>query len=68
MKLSKILNSLENSWRWKYILLKIKNCSDIENIIKKFLINNEAKVKQLNSLLKPEHLILLNQIENYELA
>ena len=63
MSISKILNSLENSWNRDDILLKIKNGLDADKIIDEFLIKNEEKVKELNNLLKPEDRDLLNQVE-----
>ena len=32
-----------------------------------FLINNELQVKELNSLLKPDDIDLLNQVENFQI-
>jgi len=63
MSISKILNSLENSWERDDILLKIKNGLSSEEIVNEFLLNNELQVKELNSLLKPDHIDLLNQVE-----
>ena len=63
MSISKILNSLENSWERNDVLLKIKNGYDIDEIVNEFLINNEFKVKELNTLLRPEDIDLLNQVE-----
>ncbi len=63
MSISKILNSLENSWERDDILLKIKNGLSSEEIVNEFLINNELQVKELNSLLKPDDINLLNQVE-----
>ena len=63
MSISKILNSLENSWERDDILLKIKNGLSSEEIVNEFLINNELQVKELNSLLKPDDIELLNQVE-----
>ena len=63
MSISKILNSLENSWKRDDILLKIKNGLSSEEIVNEFLINNELQVKELNSLLKPDDIDLLNQVE-----
>ena len=63
MSISKILNSLEYSWERDDILLKIKNGISTDEIVNEFLINNELKVKELNSLLKPDHIDLLNQVE-----
>ena len=63
MSISKILNSLENSWERDDILLKIKNGLSSDEIVNEFLINNELQVKELNSLLKPDDIDLLNQVE-----
>ena len=63
MSISRILNSLENSWERDDILLKIKNGLSSEEIVNEFLINNELQVKELNSLLKPDDIDLLNQVE-----
>ena len=63
MSISKILNSLENSWERDDILLKIKNGLDTDQIVNEFLANNEIKIKELNSLLRPEDIDLLNQVE-----
>jgi len=63
MSISKILNSLENSWERDDILLKIKNGLSSDEIVNEFLKNNELKVKELNRLLKPNDIDLLNQVE-----
>ena len=63
MSINKILSSLENSWKRDDILLKIKNGSDADEIVNEFIINNEGQVKQLSSLLKPEDILFLNQVE-----
>ena len=63
MSISKILNSLENSWERDAILLKIKNGLDTDEIVNKFLIDNEVQVKELTRLLKPEDINLLSQVE-----
>ena len=63
MKVYQILNSLEKSWERDDILLKIKNGLSSEEIVNEFLINNELQVKELNSLLKPDDIELLNQVE-----
>ena len=63
MSISKILNSLDNSWKREEILLKIKNGSDSDEIVNEFILNNEWQVKQLSSLLKPQDILLLNQVE-----
>ena len=63
MSISKILNSLESSWGRDEILLKIKNGSGTDEIVNEFLKNNESQIKELNNLLRPEDLDLLNQVE-----
>ena len=63
MSISKILNSLENSWKRDDILLKIKNGLSTDKIVNEFLIKNEMQIRELNNLLKPEDIDLLNQIE-----
>ena len=63
MSISKILNSLEKSWQRDHILLKIKNGLGTDKIVNEFLANNETQIKELNSLLRPEHIELLNQVE-----
>ena len=63
MSISKILNSLENSWERDEILLKIKNGLNEEEIVNEFLKYNELQVKELNTLLKPEDIELLSQVE-----
>ena len=63
MSLNKVLNSLEKSWERDDILLKIKNGSGTDEIVNEFLVKNERQIKELNSLLKPEDIDLLNQVE-----
>ena len=63
MSISKILNSLEKSWERDDILLKIKNGLDTDKIVNEFLENNEIQIKELNTLLRPEDIDLLNQVE-----
>ena len=63
MSISKILNSLEKSWERDDILLKIKNGLDTDKIVNEFLSNNEIQIKELNTLLRPEDMDLLNQVE-----
>ena len=63
MSLSKILNSLEKSWERDDILLKINNGSDADEIVNEFLAKNEMQIKELNTLLRPEDIDLLNQVE-----
>ena len=63
MSISKILNSLEKSWERDDILLKIKKGFDTDKIINEFLANNEKQIKELNTLLRPKDIDLLNQVE-----
>ena len=63
MKVYQILNSLEKSWDRDDILLKIKNGLDTDKIVNEFLSNNEIQIKELNTLLRPEDMDLLNQVE-----
>ena len=63
MSISKILNSLEKSWEGDDILLNIKKGLGSDEIVNEFLIKNEIQIKELNSLLRPEDIDLLNQVE-----
>ena len=63
MSISKILNSLEKSWERDDILLNIKKGLGTDEIVNEFLANNEIQIKELNSLLRPEDVDLLNQVE-----
>ena len=63
MSISKILNSLEKSWERDDILLNIKKGLGTDEIVNEFLMKNERKIKELNSLLRPEDIELLNQVE-----
>ena len=63
MSLSKILNSLEKSWEREHILLNLKKGLGTDEIVNEFLVKNESKIKELNSLLRPEDIDLLNQVE-----
>ncbi|ABO17408.1 hypothetical protein [Prochlorococcus marinus] len=63
MSISKILNTLEKSWERDEILLNIKKGLEIDKIVNEFLIKNERQIKELNSLLRPEDIELLNQVE-----
>ena len=63
MSISKILNSLETSWERDHILLNIKKGLGTDEIVKEFLVKNESQIKELNSLLRPEDIDLLNQVE-----
>ena len=63
MSISKILNSLEKSWDRDDILLNIKKGLGTDEIVNEFLMKNERQIKELNSLLRPEDIDLLNQVE-----
>ena len=63
MSISKILNSLEKSWERDDILLNIKKGFGTDEIVNEFLMKNERQIKELNSLLRPEDIELLNQVE-----
>ena len=63
MSLNKILNSLEKSWARDDVLLKIKNGLGTDKIVSEFFVKNEIKIKELNNLLRPEDIDLLNQVE-----
>jgi len=63
MSKSKILNSLEKSWERNNILLNIKKGLGTDEIVNEFLMKNERQIKELNSLLRPEDIELLNQVE-----
>ena len=63
MSISKILNSLEKSWERDDILFSLKNGLGTDEIVDEFLMQNESQIKELNSLLRPEDVELLNQVE-----
>ena len=62
MSISKILNSLEKSWERDDILLNIKKGLGTDEIVNEFIMKNERQIKELNSLLRPEDIELLNQV------
>ena len=68
MKISKILNSFENSWDRNEILLKIKKGLDTNEIINEFLVKNEEQINEFNTLLKPEDINLINQLEKLSIC
>ena len=63
MSINKVLNSLEKSWERDVILLNIKKGLGTDEIVNEFLVKNERQIKELNSLLRPEDIDLLNQVE-----
>jgi len=63
MNINKVLNSLEKSWERDVILLSIKKGLETDEIVNEFLKKNERQIKELNSLLRPKDIDLLNQVE-----
>ena len=63
MSLNEVLNSLEKSWERDDILLKIKNGLGTDKIVNEFVVKNEMQIRELNNLLRPEDIDLLNQVE-----
>ena len=63
MSINKILNSLEKSWERDDILSNLKKGLGTDEIVNEFLVKNERQIKELNSLLRPEDIDLLNQVE-----
>ncbi len=63
MSIKKTLDSLGKSWERDVILLKIKNGHNTDEIVNEFLVNNNVQIKELNTLLGPEDLDLLKQVE-----
>ena len=63
MSISQILNSLEKSWKRDDILLNINKGLGTDEIVNEFLMKNERQIKELNSLLRPKDIELLNQVE-----
>jgi len=63
MSISKVFNSLDKSWERKNILLSIKKGLGTDEIVNEFLVKNERQIKELNSLLRPKDIDLLNQVE-----
>ena len=63
MSIRKIFNSLEKSWERDDVLLKLKKGFGTDEIVNEFLEKNEREIKELNTLLRPEDIDLLNQVE-----
>ena len=63
MSITKILNSLEKSWERDDILLNLKKGLGTDEIVNQFLVKNERQIKELNFLLRPKDIDLLNQVE-----
>ena len=63
MSIEKILSSLDKAWERENILSNIKKGLSTDEIVNDFLAKNEKQIKELNSLLRPEDIDLLNQVE-----
>ena len=63
MSIAKILITLDKSWERDDILLNLKKGLGTDEIVNEFLLKNERQIKELNSLLRPEDIELLNQVE-----
>ena len=63
MSVSKILNSLGDSWERNDVLLKLRNGLGTDEIVNEFLKDNEAQIRQLRRLLKPDDIDLFNKVE-----
>ncbi len=63
MSIGKFLNSLDESWERDDILLKIKRGLGTDEIVNEFLSKNERQIEELNSLLTPENIEVLNRLE-----
>ena len=68
MSIFKVLNSLEKSWARDDILIKIKNGLGTDEIVNEFLEKNELKIKELNNMLRPKDIDLLNQVEQLSIC
>ena len=68
MSLNKVLNSLDKSWERDDILSKIKNGIDTDKIVNEFLAKNEIHIRELSTLLRPEDIDLLNQVEQLSIC
>ena len=54
MNLDSVLQSLDNSWSRKEVLIKLRNGTNPENIISEFLSDNKEDIDKLSSFLKSE--------------
>ena len=68
MSINKILGSLEKSWERNDILFKIKEGLSTDEIVNQFLEINNQEIKELSTLLKPEDIDLLNQVEQLSIC
>ena len=63
MSINKVLNALDESWNRDDILLRIKKGLGTAEIVNEFISKNERQIKELNSLLRPKDIDLLNEVE-----
>ena len=68
MSINQVLNTLEKSWERDDILLNLKNGLGTDEIVNEFLVKNERQIKELNSLLRPEDIDLLNKVEQLSIC
>ena len=68
MSITKILISLEKTWERDDILSKIKNGLGTDEIVNEFLEINDEQIKELNTLLRPVDIVLLNQVEQLSIC
>ena len=68
MSINEILISLEKTWERDDILSKIKNGLGTDEIVNEFLEINYEQIKELNTLLRPEDIVLLNQVEQLSIC
>ena len=68
MSINEILISLEKTWERDDILSKIKNGLGTDEIVNEFLEINDDQIKELNTLLRPEDIVLLNQVEQLSIC
>ena len=64
MKIVEALNSLENSWSRKDVLVKIKNGEDSEKIVNDFFYTKQKEIETLTNFINPEDKVLLTELEN----
>ena len=68
MSINEILISLEKTWERDDILSKINNGLGTDEIVNEFLEINDDQIKELNTLLRPEDIVLLNQVEQLSIC
>jgi len=68
MSINEILISLEKTWERGDILSKINNGLGTDEIVNEFLEINDDQIKELNTLLRPEDIVLLNQVEQLSIC